>query len=334
MRTVTFSLEPESAFGTRFLGDTLFGQLCWTLRNLYSEAFLTECLQGYTAGEPFAVVSDAFPAGYVARPDLPMTFLRSLHSGEDRKEAKKQIWLLTRELAKSSSEWSLVKHPIPAKDAGLNMAGCTRGSKPPAFLTEAWQSHNQIDRRLATTNAEGLAPFTAKQWWYAEGTTLQVHVCHDPARIESKQLGQALATIGSRGFGADASTGLGRFRVEEVACPLPEAPDHANAWLTLAPCAPQGLDLNRVRSWYRPFTRFGRHGDMGALSSNPFKSPLLLTCGGAVFSPTGHFAQRRILGQGLGGLHNPISKSLPATVHQGYAPVVGIHVMENGEELS
>jgi CRISPR-associated protein Csm4 len=56
-------IQPLSAFGTRPLGDTLFGQLCWAVRNRHGEERLDTLLDGYTQGQPFAVVSDAFPAG-------------------------------------------------------------------------------------------------------------------------------------------------------------------------------------------------------------------------------------------------------------------------------
>ena len=62
------TLQPRSAFGTPLAGDTLFGQLCWAIRERFGEARLTSLLEGYTEANPFLVVSDAFPAGWVPRP--------------------------------------------------------------------------------------------------------------------------------------------------------------------------------------------------------------------------------------------------------------------------
>ena len=67
MQTLLLTLQPHTAFGTPLLGDTLFGQLCWTLRHQLGNARLNALLQGYTDGKPFAVVSDALPLGHVAR---------------------------------------------------------------------------------------------------------------------------------------------------------------------------------------------------------------------------------------------------------------------------
>jgi CRISPR-associated protein Csm4 len=71
MPTFRARITPRSAFGTPLLGDTLFGQLCWAIRNRQGEARLTALLEAYTDGHPFLVVSDAMPAGYVPRPSLP-----------------------------------------------------------------------------------------------------------------------------------------------------------------------------------------------------------------------------------------------------------------------
>jgi CRISPR-associated protein Csm4 len=98
----------------------------------------------------------------------------------------------------------------------------------------------------------------------------------------------------------------------------------ANTWLTLGPCAPQGLDLDPQRSFYQVFTRFGRHGDMAVHTGRPFKTPVLLAQTAAVLVPK-QYQQRFFVGAGLGG-DGSISKAIPETVHQGYAPVVGIRL--------
>ena len=64
-------------------------------------------------------------------------------------------------------------------------------------------------------------------------------------------------------------------------------------------------------------TRFGRHGNIQATAGNPYKSPILMAQTAAVISTR---PEQPYLGQGIGG----ISASLPATVHQGYAPIIAI----------
>lgn len=56
----------------------------------------------------------------------------------------------------------------------------------------------------------------------------------------------------------------------------------------------------------------------------PYKTPLLLADTGAVLTPM-QFDDRLFTGAGLGG-DGSLSNALPETVHQGYAPVIAIHL--------
>ena len=130
--------------------------------------------------------------------------------------------------------------------------------------------------------------------------------------------------IGDLGFGRDASIGLGKFHVESMEPVILAAYPEPDAWLTLAPCAPQGLGLDAARSFYQVFTRFGRHGDVAVHTGKPFKSPVLLAQSAAALAPK-TYQEQAFVGQGLGG-EGSLSKAIPETVHQGYAPVVGIRL--------
>ena len=92
MKSYRLRLKPGTAFGSPVKGDTLFGQFCWALRNRYGETRLVDVLQGYVQEEPFAVISDAFPAGYLPFPTLP-TDRFDLPATADRKQLKSRRWL-------------------------------------------------------------------------------------------------------------------------------------------------------------------------------------------------------------------------------------------------
>ena len=92
MKLYRFTLTPQSAMGTPLVGDTLFGQLCWAVRNRFGEARLIELLEGYTTQYPFMVVSDAFPEGFLPLPTLPSTFWET-KTETDRKSLKKAQWV-------------------------------------------------------------------------------------------------------------------------------------------------------------------------------------------------------------------------------------------------
>jgi CRISPR-associated protein Csm4 len=162
------------------------------------------------------------------------------------------------------------------------------------------------------------------QRWHAASLALDCHVVFDPARIAANELAQLFADIGTNGFGRDASTGLGKFSVAAAPAPPWPVPADANAYLTLAPCAPQGLGWEPRRCFYNVLTRFGRHGDLAAHGRNPFKTPVLLAQGGAVLTPV-NWSPAGFIGQGLGA-DGSLSMAIPETVHQGYAPCIPIHL--------
>jgi CRISPR-associated protein Csm4 len=318
MQTLRFTLRPQTAFGTPLVGDTLFGQLCWVLRHGFGEQWLTERLDGYTASRPFLVMSDAFPQGFLPLPTVPSRFWQASPDA-DRKALKKKRWLPIEEMEADFAQWqSLAYSDSEAVEVIIKANGIP--------LQKALaQPHNSINRETATTGEGMFAPYTQTQYWFHPEMRLDLYAVLDETRIAPEELAAALANIGQSGYSRDASIGLGKFAIERDTAftDLPHA-ENAHAFLTLAPCAPQGLGLDAAKSFYQPLTRFGRHGDAAVHSGNPFKRPILLTKTGSVLTPESLDANGRFIGQGLTG----ISSAHPETVAQGYAPVMGIHLQE------
>ncbi len=316
MIALSFALRPRTAFATPLMGDTLFGQLCWTLRHGWGEARLEQLLGGYTAGHPFIVVGDAFPAGFLPLPALPAT-LWAVKSDDpkERKALKQKVWLPHAALATPLSSWQ-------QQATERRLASADFSSRP--------QPRNSLNRLTgATGKGDGFSPYTVRQHWYGRDAVLDLFVRLDESRLSRADLAAALTAIGTTGFGKDANVGLGKFDIDppgESALPTHAQP---NAWLTLAPCAPQGLNWNAARCFYRPFTHYGRHGDLAARGANPFKAPLLLAATTALLTPqTTDEWTRGWVGQGLGGKGSGLSSSQPHTVHQGYAPALPVRLPE------
>ena len=142
----------------------------------------------------------------------------------------------------------------------------------------------------------------------------------DATRFALDELAQVLGDVGHTGFGRDSSTGLGKFdllvRTEQT---WPHtASRHA---LSLAPCAPDPTRTEASACFYQPLTRFGRHGNLAALTARPYKRPVLMMRT-AAFLTLREPGIPPFFGSGLGGIDAPISAAIPATVHQGYAPLV------------
>ncbi|WP_295455547.1 CRISPR-associated protein Csm7 [uncultured Thiodictyon sp.] len=315
--------RPLTAFGSPLLGDTLFGQLCWAARHRFGLQRPQSLLDGYTAGHPFAVVADALPDGYLPRPALPLSAYHAIPNA-DRKQAKRQVWIPLTALAHPLTDW--LKHGQSDRDliAPSPANGTTKPNATSPVLTVLHpQPHNSINRLTGTTGRVDFAPYTLMQRWHAPEVALCCRVVFDPERIGAVEIIQLFDDIGTSGFGRDAGIGLGKFAVKTVERPWP-AQSQANACLTLAPCAPQGLGFDPRRSVYEVFTRFGRHGDMAVKEGNPFKSPVLLARAGAILTPS-QLPAAPFIGQGLGGAGR-LSKVIPETVQQGYAPWVPIHL--------
>jgi CRISPR-associated protein Csm4 len=326
MQTLRFTLRPQTAFGTPLVGDTLFGQLCWALRHGFGEHWLTERLDGYTASRPFLVMSDAFPQGFLPLPTVPSRFWQAPPDA-DRKALKKKRWLPIEKMEADFAQWqSLAYNDREAADTLLREVGLSPKDGEAALQKIRPQPHNSINRATATTGEGGMfVPYTQTQYWFHPEMRLDLYAVLDETRIAPEELAAALADIGKSGYGRDASIGLGKFAIERDTAftGLPHA-ENANAFLTLAPCAPQGLGLDAAKSFYQPLTRFGRHGDTAVHSANPFKRPILLAKTGSVFTPKEGRIEAFYFGQGLGG----VSASQPEAVAQAYAPVVRIR-MEN-----
>lgn len=308
MQSYRYTLVPLRAFGTPLAGDTLFGQLCWTLRHQLGNQRLNALLDGYTSGQPFTVVSDALPAGHVPLPSVPSALWQA--SDTDRKKLKKKRWLPTAALALPFATWQSQAQ----SDAEV------------APQTERAQPHNTINRETGTTGEGQFAPYAMPQIWFHPAMRFDLYVVLDETRLSQAEFSTALDYMGATGFGRDASIGLGKFeRMGDVTVTTWPTIAGANSYATLGPCAPQGQGFCPVRSTYQVATRFGRHGDAAVQSGQPFKRPVLLAKAGGVFWPETLDSACTFIGQGLGGPGNPVSLAMPETVQQGYSPVIAIH---------
>jgi CRISPR-associated protein Csm4 len=320
MECLRITLRPLSAFGGSIKGDTLFGQLCWAARNRWGEPRLRELLDGYTAGRPFAVCSDAFPAGHLPRPALPLHRFTALPD-EDRKAVKRRRWLPVEALSAPIRDWFAA---CRTERQVLRALGAAAGE---TLVETHAQPHNSINRLSGTTGGGDFAPYSLSQHWLGPGVRLECHLLADTQRLTREEATGLLGDIGLSGYGRDASIGLGKFVIEAVEGQELPRQESADACFNLAPCAPQGLGLDPARSHYQVFTRFGRHGDRAVHGGRPFKAPVLMADTGAVLGVS-ELPSDPFVGQGLGG-DGSLSNAMRETVQQGYAPFIGIHLGRN-----
>ena len=316
MKTYRLTISTQTAFGTPILGETLFGSLCWAVVHESGEDRLAELLAGYAEGKPFAVISDAFPAGYVPLPALPAS-VWEVKAGDDRKYLKKKAWVPVADVKKNPLQWrdralteSELSGKLPAP-VGIR-------AQSVAFKAEGVVTHNTINRATGTTGEGAFAPFQQTTVRFHPNLMLDVYAVIDEARFTKEELVKAMSYVGLSGYGRDASAGLGKFVVTGVeACS--EEPASCSR-LTLASAALGGLkQVIAEATFYRTKTHFGRHGSQLAVSGAPFKKPVLLAQAGTVVTFDAPQADA-FLGRGITG----ISMAAPEAVHQGYSPVLAL----------
>ncbi len=328
MKVYEITIQPVTGFGTPLKGDTLFGHLCWQIA--YDDKVLGkgigDLLNVYRE-RPFAVLSSACPSFvqdgkrcYAMRtPALPMDWIFNLPADKKekiakRKEYKNKVWMVF-EKGRPLSSFKEIQF---LDDAGL--AAKMNDRKPNVPYA---QMRNKMNRLTGRTG-EGFAPFVVNRQVYSPETELVLFAGIDPGLADIDGIRECLERTGETGFGKDASTGLGRFRI----CGCVEVDlvrmgsKTPNACYTLSPCVP-GKDMF-TNIYFNPFTRFGRHGDILAKSRNPFKNPVIMADEGAVMVPKDMemTLKRSHIGIALTGL----SKAEEGTVTQGYSLYIPVNM--------
>jgi len=284
------TLHPSGRFVTPIRGDTLFGQLCWSIVHKFGKERLESLLEDYESS-PFLVVSDGFTPEHLPKPTLPSRLLGE--SPDEKKTNRKKVWMAVDDLANGRYDKAKTD-----RQAGF-------------VEEEVLQMHNSLNYKTFRTDKGAFAPYGAVERVI---NAKEVYLLLDESRLGADELFEALKLTGQVGYGKESGIGKGRFGVD--ALQKAELPAEGTTFMTLSPVSIEGTDASKW--WYEPFTRFGKHGDARAKRA-PFKRPLLLADTGAVV----RFDEKRKLsfvGKGLRG----VSPAHPDTVHQGYAITVAL----------
>ncbi len=343
MKLYKITLKPLSGFGTPLKGDTLFGHFCWQIANddKLCGSSLKELLGNYHL-KPFVVFSSVYPKFFVEKvyhyafktPDIPPDMLFELPADKyerikKRKEYKGKKWMIIQEDKKVTSFKGLefLSDTELLSRANLTISKETlkrlRHIDSRQFISLFEQPHNTINRITGTTGEGRFAPFIEEQQVYYPETELALFVGVDESFINIDQVLSGLERIGDCGFGKDASSGLGKFMLgEENEIDLKNMGSGSpNACYTLSPCVPEKDTYSDM--FFMPFTRYGKHGDVLAKSSNPFKNPVIMADEGAVLLPKSkEVFNKPYIGQAVLN----VSKAEPKTVVQGYSLYIPVSV--------
>ena len=307
------TITPNTLFTTPIKGDSLFGYACWEYKHMAGEQALYTLLENYMHTPPF-VMSDAFPKGYIPRPQMPLHMLGITPEDDNIKAKKKTPYIPIKNLAQPVTDW--LQEDIDAPS-----------------IEKHTRTHNSINRQTFSTGSTDddgkFAPYNKKvvslqgQW--------HIYIAiPDASPIPIDTIQKILEIIGQMGYGGGKTTGLGKFTVVgNIIEYTPSTHANSNAYITLAPHVTQS-GYNTERCYYKPFTRFGKMGDVGALSGNPFKSPVLMINSGAIITPKAFDKDTLYIGRGIGGVDTDgqgiLSATIPQTIQQGYTPVIPVYL--------
>ncbi len=250
---------------TPWASDTLMGQMCWVMKELFGEELLEEFIFYLEEDIPPFIVSAGFPGDLLPKPLLPQRRERSLTLDEiqRRKEVKKVDYITRERFNRALTQGVLDEvHLLPS----------------PFKVTT--NLHASIGRNTGTTSGEG-GLYSLDEYFLSDEygyISLYALVAPDWYDIFT----ESIEYMGHIGFGKKKSSGKGRFLVQSIegfdGFTIPEEPD---GFVVLSHYLPAKTDPMDGR--YHVTIRHGKLGEDRAQWSNPFKRPVILISPGATF---------------------------------------------------
>ena len=351
MQWYDLTLRVESALGTLLAADTLFGHLCWGLRDHRGPAALEEFLAAYGTGTPPLLLSDPTPVGFWPLPHLPRPI--------PEKQRMLEQYLITQEAAAlrerlqicpalhriktrtlsavdvfdvlkwmSTLRW-LPHDVLTATIDQFSMIAIQwyflkNGCGQPTVPCKAVVAHNTINRLSNATGDEGSLFFT-EELHIDPAQPPRFHLVVGSEEYSAGQIREMFDHALQAGYGKYKSRGKGKVLVESLdPIELPTA-RNPNAVLLLAACAPAAEDP--VEGYWKLHTKAGRLGGEWAVGPhpsgkhNPFKKPLTMLTAGSVLKTS---SPRPFYGRLVAGIH----ADFPEVRHYGLAPAIPVCLVE------
>ena len=324
-------LQSRGAYRNELHSDTLFGLICWAIRQVFDEARLVGLLKAFADGCPPFLISSAFPCrkdGTGWQPFLPRPLLPPPIPVQD----------LSREEAQRLKQYKRLRY-IPADHFNKFLQGAYSDSS--YYESNDWQEfkvpmpqcvdrlHSTIDRLSGTTDGEGNL-FTEPEY-----RTDALYFLLDGE--EAGLVENALRFLEDFGWGGGNSVGYGHFAATVGESPLEATVAESDRFITLslyhpqpdeikhyAGCASSGVlrpcELRTREAWYDLVVRKGKVGGHFLHTDDVWKRSVLMFAPGSTFPS---MADKQMYGR------NPIVKGradgLPFDVQQfGYAFAVGM----------
>ena len=310
-------LQSRGAYRNELHSDTLFGLICWAIRQVFSETRLVELLKDFADGQPPFLLSSAFPCvkdGTGWKPFLPRPLL----------PPPEPVAELSREEAQRLKQYKRLRY-IPADHFNQFLQG--DHSDGSYYEADAWEKvqvpipkridrlHSTIDRLSGTTDGAGTL-FSEPEY-----RTDALYFLLDGE--EAELVVTALRFLEDFGWGGGNSVGYGHFAATAGESPLGAAVAEPDRFITLSLYHPRPDELEPFKNgeaWYELVVRKGKVGGHFLQVGDFWKRSVLMFAPGSTFPI---IAEKQAYGR------NPIVKGrkdgLPFDVQQfGYAFAVGM----------
>ena len=266
--------------------DTIFGHICWTVRDLWGEAALDELLAECRAGTPPFTVSDAFPADFLPKLEVAEELFDRVCSPSERASLPAKLeWLSRRSLL-----------PLPAFESlrrgePFDLDPRTIGREPALMPVRC--ERRTIDRFAGKFDASipgsrnVFVPAPPSEDDGVRGTSAGAASEHPVYSIYVKagrdwpeKIETCFKTMAIGGMGGGASVGMGRFELlaMERFCFAPI--EKANGFVSLSHFTPARSDP--TEGSYRLSIKRGRIG-RPLSGASPFKRPVFMLTPGSCF---------------------------------------------------
>lgn len=277
MQVYRYKIKPLSAFATPMRSDTLYGQLLCASAELDGTAGVEALLKQFTDWQPPFILSSAFPAGKLPVPVLPgikrATF-KKLAQGSmfdklsEHKKFRKHSYINVADWTDIAGQMSSLKL---FQQYSNQLDDCVEIKSKPARTM-----HNSIDRNSNRVIEGGL--YSEAAHYFDKNFTYDLYVkTADRNRFE-----RLFRHIAASGFGADASTGKGRFSFELDTTFDDSIFNHqGNAVMNLSVCV--ATETDQFAGTWNLFTKLGKVWN-GFGEKNPFKKPFIAFTEGSVFT--------------------------------------------------
>lgn len=282
-------LKPQSSFKNNLRSDTIWGTICWSIKELYSNDVLEEFIKSYS-DKNIVKISSAFPYKeledekvlYFPKPKLKPLDINSYFEKNniEKKAERKKIFSKIKKYKKTKfvnkntfeaiikgqySEEDLFEEDITFEDTGR--------------FKNMHIVHNTIDRLKGTTLEGNL--FTSDEV-FTENSGMFFLIDGEGKYINLVE--SALRYLNHMGIGGDRSTGKGAFdiSIENFDLDLPTDPD---GFVTLSLYSPTNNELeniNKKYSWYEIETRKGKFGGQYIKAKNFWKKSVLAFSEGSI----------------------------------------------------